>query len=232
MRDVDRATRPLIGVTGPNGWYHLAWRFSRYALRGAGARVLRLTPRDGTELPVVDGVVVGGGSDIDPALYMGVDDGGGSYDRERDLFEVQILEDALARDIPVLGICRGAQLMNVVLGGSLHQDVRPMRRRTSNRRTVLARKTVLVEQDSRLRDLLGAERLKVNSLHHQAIDRLGDGLRVVARDLDDLVQAVEHIEAPFRTGVQWHPEYLPYQRRQRRLFSALVEAARSVAAPL
>ena len=73
-------------------------------------------------------------------------------------------------------------------------------------------------------------RFKVNSLHHQAIDRLGEGLQVVARDLDDLVQAIEHVGAEFRAGVQWHPEYLPYHRRQRRLFEALVDAARNVPA--
>ena len=233
MRDPDKQEQPLIGVTGPDGWYHIAWRCSRYALGRAGARVVRLTPRRRFPVPVLDGVVVGGGDDIDPALYAGMDDGTGSFDRERDRFEIDILEDALQRKVPVLGICRRAQLMNVVLGGNLHQDVRGMRRHTSNRRTVLARKTVIVQPHSRLHALFGAERFKVNSLHHQAIDRLGEGMRAVAHDLDELVQAVEAVEIAatgFRAGVQWHPEYLPYHKRQRRLFQALVDAAREARA--
>lgn len=224
MRGDSRGARPLIGVTGPDGWYHVAWRCSRHALRRAGGRVIRLTPGRRDATAVLDGVVVGGGDDIDPALYAGLDDGTGSFDRERDRFEVNVLEDALARDIPVLGICRGAQLLNVVLGGNLHQDVRAMRRHTSNRRTILPRKTVVVDEDSALRALFAATRFRVNSLHHQAIDRPGEGLRVVARDLDALAQAVESAGARFRVGVQWHPEYLPYQARQRRLFRALVDA--------
>ena len=107
--------------------------------------------------------------------------------------------------------------------------VRAMRRRTSNRRTVLPRKTVRLEPHARLHDLLRRNRFKVNSLHHQAIDRLGDGLRVAALDLDDLVQAVECERSRFRLGVQWHPEYLFDQPRQQRLFEALVSTAARVA---
>lgn len=225
MRGTDREYRPLIGVTGPDGWYHVAWRCTRHVLRGAGARVVRLTPRGTNRLPDLGGVVVGGGDDIDPALYAGVDDGTGSYDRQRDRFEAGVLEDALNRGTPVLGICRGAQLLNVVLGGSLHQDVRGMRRYTSNRRTVLPRKTVNIEADTRLHRLFRSDEFKVNSLHHQAIDRLGEGMRLAATDLDELVQAVECANSRFRVGVQWHPEYLFYQERQRRLFQALVDAA-------
>ena len=87
--------------------------------------------------------------------------------------------------------------------------------------------TVSVEVGTRLHRVFRSERFKVNSLHHQAIDRLGEGLQAVARDLDDLVQAVESpADGPFWVGVQWHPEYLFYHRRQRRLFEALVARAR------
>ena len=216
---------PLIGVTGPDGWYHLAWRCSRYALHRAGARVVRLTPSRVGPLPSLDGVVIGGGDDIDPELYAGLDDGTTRPDRERDALEVAVIEHALARDLPVLGICRGAQLVNVVLGGNLHQDIRSMRRRTSNRRTILPRKTVHVEPPSRLRKIMGPERTRVNSLHYQAVDRLGEGMEVVARDLDGIVQGIERAASTLCIGVQWHPEYLPYRREQRNLFNALVSAA-------
>ncbi len=144
---------------------------------------------------------------------------------ERDRFEIAVLETALPADLPVLGICRGAQLVNVVLGGSLVPDLRPLRRRTSNRRTPLARKTLLVEPDSAMEAILGARRLRINSLHHQAIDRLGAGLVVSGRDLDGFVQAVESPGRRFLKGVQWHPEYLPTREPHLNLFRALVDAA-------
>jgi len=174
----------------------------------------------------LEGIVIGGGTDLDPTLYAGVDDGKARRDPRRDAFEKRMIEEALEEGIPLLGICRGAQLLNVVLGGNLHQDVRPMRRKTSNRRTPLPRKTALVEPGSRLHTLLECTRCRVNSLHHQAVDRLGEGLRTVARDLDDLIQGIELTGEAFVVGVQWHPEYLIYQRRQRRIFADLIASAR------
>ncbi len=101
-----------------------------------------------------------------------------------------------------------------------------MRERTSNRRTVLPRKPITVDVSSRLHDILGTASLVVNSLHEQAVNRPGKGLRIVARDRDGIVQAIEHTGDVLRLGVQWHPEYLPYRREQKRLFQALVDAAR------
>jgi putative glutamine amidotransferase len=174
----------------------------------------------------VDGVVITGGHDIEPVLYAEPREVESHYDTERDAFESVVIEDALARGLPLLGICRGAQLLNVRLGGSLHQDLRSRRRHTSNRRTVLPLKTLRVEVGTRLCDLLGSDRVRINSLHDQGIHRLGRGLRVSGRDLDDIVQAVEAPRSGYVIGVQWHPEFLIFSARQRRLFAALVEAAR------
>ena len=127
----------------------------------------------------------------------------------------------------MLGICRGAQLLNVVLGGRLHTDLRRIRQHTSNRRTPFARKTLLVEADSRLAEIIGDGKARINSLHHQAVADLGEGLVVSGRDLDGIVQAIEKPGHRFLIGLQWHPEYLPFHRKQRRLFQALVEAAAS-----
>ncbi len=219
-------TAPLIGVTGPSGWYHLAWRCSRFALTRAGARFVRLTPGQETSHDL-DAVIIGGGDDIDPALYADSrHHRRGSYDRARDAFERRIIEDALERERPLLGICRGAQLLNATLGGDLHQDVRAMREHTSNRRSVLPRKIVAVDISSRLYDILGTASIVVNSLHEQAVNQPGEGLRIVARDRDGIVQAIEHEGDVLRVGVQWHPEFLPYRLEQRRLFRALVDAAR------
>jgi putative glutamine amidotransferase len=219
----------LIGVTGPDHGLPLAWWFTRWSIAWAGGEAVRLSASNENPPRPLDGIVIGGGTDIDPALYTGMDDGKAPRDVRRDAFEIKMIEAALEKGIPLLGICRGAQLLNVVLGGNLHQDVRPMRRLTSNRRTPLPRKTAIIELGSRLYAMLSATRCKVNSLHHQAIDRLGDGLRAVAHDLDDLVQAVERTGDTIVIGVQWHPEYLVYQRRQRRIFKHLVAAARNSA---
>jgi putative glutamine amidotransferase len=128
--------------------------------------------------------------------------------------------------MPMLAICRGEQLLNTYLGGNLHQDLRKLRRVTHNRWTVLPLKTLLVEPDSRLNELLGTTRCKINSLHSQAINQLGRGLRAVGHDLDNIVQAVEDPAQVFLIGVQWHPEYLFYILRQRNLFRELVQSAR------
>lgn len=219
--------RPLIGVTGPDHGLPLAWWFTRWSITWAGGEPVRLSVSNPDPPRALDGVVVGGGTDIDPALYTGMDDGKAPRDPRRDAFEQGMIESALEKEIPLLGICRGAQLLNVVLGGNLYQDVRPMRRLTSSRRTPLPRKTAIIELGSRLHAMLDATRCKVNSLHHQAIHRLGDGLRAVAHDLDDLVQAIERAGDALVVGVQWHPEYLVYQPRQRTIFRHLVCAARS-----
>lgn len=141
------------------------------------------------------------------------------------MFELLYIEKALKQDIPMLAICRGEQLLNTYLGGNLHQDLYKLRRHTRNRWTVLPMKTLLVEPDSHLNELLGTTRCKINSLHSQAINQLGSGLRIAGRDLDNIVQAVEEPTRPFLIGVQWHPEYLLYLSCQRNLFRALVESA-------
>lgn len=216
---------PLIGVTGPRH-RGLAPRICVYwALHWAGARTVFLNPALTGSPEPLDGLVVTGGHDVDPVLYAAPREVTPNYDTERDAFESILIEDALARDLPLLGICRGAQLLNVRLGGSLQQDLRTRRVRTSNRRTVLPLKTLYVEPGSLLHRIMGTDRLRINSLHNQGIARVGSGLRVTGRDIDDIVQAVEGTSRPFLLGVQWHPELLLFDRRQRALFQGLVDAA-------
>lgn len=217
--------RPLIGVTGPAGWAP-GRTAACVAVRMAGGRARPLAPDVVSGSPALDGLIVTGGSDIDPALYM---TSGGPWvasDAQRDKFELTILELALANAIPVLGICRGAQLLNIAHGGSLHSDITQLRRVTSNRPTLLPTKRVTVATDSHLRRILGRDTVKVNSLHHQAVERVGNDLRIVARDGDQIVQGIEHTALPFCIGVQWHPEYLPWRKAHRALFRSLVAAAR------
>jgi putative glutamine amidotransferase len=136
-----------------------------------------------------------------------------------------VIDYALAAGVPLLGICRGAQLLNVRRGGTLFQELASRRSKTSNRWTVLPLKTLHIEPETRVAKLLGPGPRQVNSLHNQAIDRVGNGLHVSGRDLDGIVQAVEDPAHPFLLGVQWHPEFLLYLGAQRSLFRALVAAA-------
>lgn len=218
--------RPVIGVTGPSKGGDRAWYFTRYVIIWAGGAPLRLTPRNSHLHEALDGIVIGGGDDIYPTLYESEELPNARYDKERDMFELMYIEKSLKQDTPMLAICRGEQLLNTYLGGNLHQNLRELRRHTRNRFTVLPLKTLLVEPDSRMKELLGTTRCRINSLHTQAIDQLGSGLKVVGRDLDNIVQAVEDPSRLFLMGVQWHPEYLLYLSRQRNLFRALVKAAR------
>ena len=219
------STVPWIGVTGPRRRFPFAWWATRAAIAIMGGRPVHLRPGD--QLPKrLDGLVVGGGSDIGAALYDPNAADVEAPDAERDAFEIEALDVAFGRGLPVLGICRGAQLMNVVRGGTLVRDVRGQRVLGTNRSTLLPTRPVRLTAGSRLSRLLLREVCAINSLHRQAVDRTGRGLTIVARDVDGIPQAVEDADAEFCFGVQWHPEYLAWQSVQRRLFGALVRVAR------
>lgn len=213
-----------IGVTGPDARLPWAWWATRWHLARHGANLRRFTPGGDRDLRGCAGFVIGGGTDIDPAIYGGDVSRSPSVDPERDRFELFVLDHARREGLPILGICRGAQLLNVHAGGSLLSDLRDQRVHTSNRGTLLRRKVVDVLPDSRLAGLLGTDRLQVNSLHHQAVDRCGEGLAIVARDRDGIAQAIEGDSEVLRVGVQWHPEYLPHAREQRALFRGFRQA--------
>jgi putative glutamine amidotransferase len=191
----------------------------------AGATPERISvghPQSGNPL---DALIIGGGDDISPEHYNGEIDHRTKIDLERDQLEIEWIQKALARKIPLLGICRGAQLINVVLGGNLFQDIRPLRRHTYNRPGLLPTKQVRLLPDSQLAQICNKVDLRVNSLHHQAIQTTGADLQVVGWDLDDITQAVESKKNRI-IGLQWHPEYLIYLPSQFALFRWLVNCAR------
>lgn len=258
-------SRPRIGVTGPDRGGAIPWWMTALALRSAGARPVRITPGRRRAIGDVDGLVIGGGSDLQPHLYgeerdrapsrqvekrrsrlgrlrrlftaptwlalrllkgaLGI--GALEVDPERDRLELDLLESARENGRPVLGICRGCQLINVFFGGDLHQDLRGYDLNPSKVDGVLPKKPIRIVEGTRLHAVLGTSRTVVNSLHNQSVRDAGRGLRISAEDRDGIVQAVEHREPPFCLGVQWHPEYLPQKARQRRLFRRLVEAAKN-----
>lgn len=217
--------KPLIAITGPQTGAWGPRTCVALAIRLAGGKPLQIRPQDQLSRGEWQGVVVTGGHDIDPVLYAAEPEVTPKYDPERDRFESAVIDYALARHLPLLGICRGAQLLNVRRGGNLFQALRDRRRHTSNRRTLLPLKSLNVEAASHLRHWLGTDQCRINSLHNQAIDRLGDDLTIAGRDLDGIVQAVEDPRRPFLLGVQWHPEFLLLLPAQRRLFAQLVTTA-------
>jgi putative glutamine amidotransferase len=148
------------------------------------------------------------------------------YDPQRDSMEKSLIEYALRRGLPVLGICRGAQLLNIVTGGSLHQHITEFYSEEPHVRSLLPRKRIVLERDTKIASLIQEGTRFVNALHDQAIDQLGEGMMVTARDLAGVVQAIEHSVDDFVLGVQWHPEYLPQIQSQQRIFAGLVASAK------
>jgi putative glutamine amidotransferase len=146
-------------------------------------------------------------------------------DIERDIMEKSLIKAAFNRQIPILGICRGAQLLNIYLGGSLHQDIQDFYEEIPQVTSVLPRKKICITPGSLLSKILQKETSWVNALHHQAIDKLGDTLHPVAKEENGIIQAVESKSYPFLVGVQWHPEYLPQHKSHRQIFRSLIQAA-------
>ena len=225
-------SRPLIGVTTSRrgGWR--SYLMHKLALYRAGARSVHLTPGDALPRVSLQGLVIGGGDDIGAEIYGGQVLPDVRIDPERDKLELALLRVALPAQLPVLGICRGSQMINVALGGSLHTDIYEVYVQAPKMRTVLPRKSVSIEPGSRLDRILRCNPCQVNALHHQSVDRLGQSLIIAARDESGIVQAIESESAPFLLGVQWHPELLFWKKPHQRLFAALAAAAREVAAPL
>jgi putative glutamine amidotransferase len=234
--------RPVIGIPSPierarwGVWdepAHVLPRSYVDAIQRAGGSALIL-PADPAwvthpddVLDLIDGLLLAGGSDIDPQFY-----GAEAHPEttgavpERDTFEIALAQRALERDMPFLGVCRGMQVMNVALGGTLHQHLPEVVGHGEHRRVVgsFAQADHDVELvHGSLAARAAGERIHVTkSHHHQGVDRLGAGLQVTGRaTLDDLVEAVELPDRRFALGVQWHPE----ADERSRLIAALVEEA-------
>lgn len=217
--------KPIIGVTTSrkSGWR--IFPLVAFNIWLAGGKAVRWVAGKPSDIDDVDGVVIGGGDDISPDLYDGQLVTSSRLDPARDDMERTLIEAAFERGVPVLGICRGSQMLNVALGGRLDQDAYGTYQGSEHVYTILPKKEVEVVPETRLASHTGTQSMKVNALHSQAVTTLGRGLRVAARDTGGMIQAVERTEEPFALGVQWHPEHLFYAHRQRAIFRALVNAA-------
>jgi len=210
--------RPVVGITigdgGRPGFHSMREDYVR-SVEQAGAVPVGLPPVRAEDaaalLDRLDGVLLSGGVDVDPVLFgQAPHPKLGQVDRRRDDFELALTREALRRDMPILAICRGHQVLNVATGGTLIQDIPsivtgavehdaggPRWRRVHR---------VDVSPASRLREILGQDTMSVNSFHHQAVDRLGEGLVVSARSEDGIVEGLEAPASRFVLSVQWHPE--------------------------
>ena len=228
------ATRQTHPKRAPT--YEIPQAYLDAILTAGGLPMLLPTSLPLTALPELvnrfDGFVLSGGGDVDPAVYSGhLDTTIHSIDPERDAFELALIPLMLAADKPLLAICRGVQVFNVALGGSLYEDIAsalPAAQRhdwyPNYPRDYLAH-TVEVEPSSHLARILGTRKQRTNSLHHQAIWQPTPALEVVAHAEDGVIEAVELSGKRFVIGVQWHPECLPEEPAIQRLFSEFVNAA-------
>jgi putative glutamine amidotransferase len=235
----DLGMRPLIGVTtaelrpsrlattrrhGEPAHPEMALGMTYLRTLDAAGAIPVVLPPVGTDhlgplLERLDGLCLSGGPDLDPAAYGATDRHTelGPTEPSLDAFELSLVRMGLQRGLPMLAICRGSQALNVACGGTLHQHVE------GHRQTEMATETtheVEIAAHSRLHRIARSRKLAVNSFHHQAVDQIGDGLRVVARATDGTIEAIEG--DGFVVGVQWHAETLVAHSN---LFEALVTAA-------
>jgi putative glutamine amidotransferase len=228
--------RPLVGITAfvvPasfGAWsLHAALVPNDYvrAVEAAGGRALLVPPSDSgidETLDVLDGLILSGGSDLDPALYG--QDAHPETDRaqsERDAAELALLRAALDRDLPVLAICRGSQVLNVLFGGDLVQHLPDVVGHDGHRASpgTFSEHDVGIELGTQLDELVGGGQMVVQSHHHQGFGSIGEGLRVAARAADGSIEALEDPSRRFAVGVLWHPE----AGEDWRLFQGLVAHA-------
>lgn len=249
-------SRPIIGVPTqtlqaidgipedlPHSWVMNHRYLTALASTGAAPIMVPLLTGDIDTLrgiyDVLDGVFIAGGVDVDPSSYnQARGPSCGRTDLDRDVVEIRLAQWARADDKPLLGVCRGLQIMNVAAGGSLVQDCaeelpgsikHDYFPNAGHARDYLAH-SVQVDPGTRLHDIFDADEVLVNSMHHQGLDRVADGLTVSATAPDGLIEALEDTEHPFAIGVQWHPEMLvDTDPGTRRLFEAFIAAAAAFA---
>ncbi len=234
--------QPIIGITTNQssnaygqGTVLLTQAYVKAILQAGGVPVLipSLIDNDGSDAlyPRLDGILFTGGGDISLDHFKGdphprIDD----VDPARDTVELNLLQAAVADGKPFLGICRGCQLVNIGLGGTLYTHIPDQLPNAldhsypGNMRTILVHE-VKIEEGTHIADVLGEPIVKVNSHHHQGLKDIAPSLRVAGQSPDGLVEAIELPNHPFGLAVQWHPEWLTDQQPTRNLFRRFVEAA-------
>lgn len=231
-----KKSKLLIGVSFPNKKNYLIYYCFKLAVFFAGAKLKIITPDlfNKINLNNFAGFIISGGTDINPKLYgqkNNTKNVNYIFDDERDNMEQKIINFALKKDKGLLGICRGMQIINVTLGGNLFQEVSEVfddfLPNNSIISKIIGRRLVKIEKNSFLREiLLGKETYQVNSIHHQAVNKLGKNLIICAKEENGLIQAFEKnnkFGGSFLLGLQWHPELMIYQKQARDIFRKFIQ---------
>jgi len=245
---MNRRRAPVIGITADlapaqrneNGaqreaTHFLPHRYCRAVANAGGVALILPAVNSKAALKrlfdLVDGLLISGGDfDIHPSFYGEKPIAGlGTIKQERTEFELDLAAAALKRDLPVLGLCGGEQAINVVLGGTLYQDISTQLPQAGNHQQSHKKATgghrILVHQRTRLREILRRRSVEVNTTHHQAVKQTGKGLIVNATAEDGLIEGIESERHSFVLGLQWHPEVLAARHEhQRRIFNSFIRA--------
>jgi len=189
-----------------------------------------------TLLDRLDGLfLTGAGSNVEPHLYDGESSRKGTqHDPDRDATTLPLIRLAVEHGVPLFAVCRGIQVLNVAYGGTLIQDIPSQIKGAIKHEQKALRHDALghavtIEAGTKLAEIAGGTKMRVNSFHHQSVDRVADGFQVTARSADGVIEAIEDPSHPYCVGVQWHPERLQAEESTRRLFSSFIGAARTAA---
>ncbi|RHW39482.1 gamma-glutamyl-gamma-aminobutyrate hydrolase family protein [Lysinibacillus yapensis] len=229
--------KPIIGITMTtnNGQYCINEAYVKSILQAGGIPVnLPFGIEQDAEqlLDGLDGLLLTGGVDVhphlfneEPHLYIG------HIMVERDEVELRLLEVALKKRMPIFGICRGIQVLNIALGGNLYQDINSQYEKTPILHTQKAiRKEashyITIERNSKLYNIVGQEKIAVNSIHHQALKKVAEVFEVTAQASDGIIEAIEMKDYPYCVGVQWHPEEMAAAQDEnaKKLFASFIDA--------
>lgn len=235
--------KPVIGITtfceikqGNKIYDEVNYNYIKsISIAGGVPFLIPVTANDidiGSYLDIIDGVMFTGGNDISPVLY-------GeepikevvSISEDRDSYEFALYKEAFKRNMPVLGICRGIQLINAASGGTLYQDIYSELKDIkghyqSDTPSDNLYHSVDISKGSKLYNIFGSEKILVNSFHHQSVKKVADGFKITAKASDGIIEAIENIHKDFIVGVQWHPEGLVEKHPQFiKLFEAFINAA-------
>ncbi len=222
-------SKPKIGITLPGASAFRSQKYRNYLnlIEQGGGDPLPLIPGFTVDFNQIDALILSGGGDINPKHYG--ESINGTRESEiidaRDSYELQFIEQAVKAHIPILGICRGMQLLNIHFGGSIHQDIEAMGKTIhGSNGSEYAKHTVKLMPGTLIHEILGADEITVMSHHHQAVNRLGNELKVSAVAEDEIVEAIESTNSLFLIGVQWHPE-IEIDEYSLKLIKALISAA-------
>lgn len=217
-------SRPLIVITGPNKGY-ISRFFIRLSLLLCGARSQVVRPKDNYSNLEMDGLIISGGDDLYYAFFeeesCELDD---VITYKRDVLEYTLLHKAIEKNIPVFGICRGYQLINIFFGGKLYKDIR--KEGYEYRYTPFAWKNISIKSKGLLQKVLKRREIQINTLHHQAVKDIPKNFKVEAMDEYEIIQSISYRDSKSLIyGVQWHPEYLFFMKNHLKLFKLLVQTA-------